>query len=123
MRRDRRGFITVIEVMILLLVVAIVFAMQPRGHRPRPQAKKKACISNMKTIEGATELYLMEKDVAPGTVLDQDTLRREGYLKTEPQCPGGGGYAIRIRYGPDGRTVSEIRCNIHATIDDTTSGL
>jgi len=124
--RNRRGFITVIEVMILIVVVALVAAVaRPRGSgRNRPAAIKKACVSNMKTIEGAVELYLMEKSVRSGTRLYLDQLKAEGYLKTEPKCSKNGRYEIRVKTA-SGTTAgaTDIRCDIHGTIDDTTSGL
>lgn len=121
----RRGFITVIEVMNLLLVVAIVATVSPSRHRNiRPQAIKKACVSNMKTIEGAVELYLMEKKPPAGSRIDLEFLKAEGYLKTNPTCARNGRYSIRVS-SPSGDIVErvEIRCDLHQGIDDTTSGL
>lgn len=94
------------------------------GHRERRPSSKKACVSNMKTIEGAVELYLMEKNVGLGVSVDLKLLLREGYLKTEPQCPKGGHYSIRIASAAGGSAGSTvISCTVHRTIDDTTSGL
>lgn len=108
---------------IALLGILAAIAM-PSHHGARPQARKKACVSNMKTIEGAVELYLMEKKISLGTAVDLKSLTREGYLKTTPQCPGGGAYTIRCNSSSGSVPAAiVISCSIHRTIDDTTSGL
>ncbi len=43
------------------------------------------CLSNLKTIEGAVELYLMENSAG---VNGQDDLVKNGYLKRESTCRG-----------------------------------
>lgn len=123
----RRGFITLIEVLILILVAGITLAANDRFFNRRhtcSTSPKKACVNNMKCVDGAVELYLMEKNLDAGTPIDLPTLKREGYLKYEPTCPTGGHYAIRVDAGSiPGASVSVVRCSIHQGIDDTTSGL
>lgn len=118
----RKGLPAFILLMIGLFFLAAIST--PNFNRARGQAKKKACISNMKTIEGATELYLMEKSSRPGMQISAEELTQEGYLKTIPQCPAGGRYMIRIGNAANGGGGSTlIICSVHAGIDDTTAGL
>lgn len=50
-----------------------------------PMSKvKQNCISNMKTLEGATELYNMENKQICNISVDE--LVNKGYLKTTPYC-------------------------------------
>lgn len=82
-----KKFFGVLEniLMVLFAVFIIWAAIMPSGYQtPRLGAIKKSCVSNMKTIEGAVELYHMENGQAP--ILTISDLVAKGYLKTEPQC-------------------------------------
>ena len=106
--------------MIVIAIIGILAAIAvPNFNRARAQAKKKACVSNMKTIEGAVELYLMEQSVAQGTQVTVATLTGQGFLKTPPKCPSAGTYTISVGSGSTGQTI--ISCSTHKTVDDTTS--
>ncbi len=72
-------------------------------------AKIMACCANMKTIEGACELYLMEN----GDTKDQLTIAElieKKYLKKEPRCPlnKDSSYFLKVK---GYQTV--IKCNEH----------
>jgi hypothetical protein len=107
-------------VLTLALVGSAATVVVPMFKRSSAMAKKRACISNMKTLEGATELFVMEHDMLKHGAVHVQTLVDQGYMRQMPVCPSGGNYAI-IRRGegtPDART--EVVCTIHATLDDLT---
>jgi len=114
-----------------IFALGILSAIATPSYRRAPiQARKKACVSNMKTIEGAVELYFMEHDRDRAPTPDLRTLKVEGYLKSEPLCSANGVYSIRVRPSPpagaggrSARPFFTIECSIHGGIDDTTSGL
>ena len=63
----------------------------------RADSKRAACISNMKQIQTAGELHLMNH---PGKVPTLDDIcGSEKYIRTEPRCPLGGRYKISLENG------------------------
>ena len=72
-------------------------------------AKIMACCSNMKTIEGACELYLMENG-EPKDQLTITELVEKKYLKKEPRCPlnKDSSYLLKVK-----GYQSVIKCNEH----------
>ncbi len=57
----------------------------PNFTKARTKAQEKACIANMRTIEGACELYKMDNN-SPATLTVDDLAKKE-YLKSAPVCP------------------------------------
>lgn len=116
--RGRGGNWVFVLVILVVLGILAALALPPRINRA---ISRKACISNMKTIEGAVELFLMEHGPQAVTL---HRLINERYLRTEPKCPSGGVYTIRLGPPPPGGYPSvTIHCSIHQGIDDTRSGL
>lgn len=72
-------------------------------------ARLKACCSNMKVVEGACELYLMENS-APKAALTVGELVSKKYIKVEPRCPldNASSYTIEMK---GYETV--VRCRAH----------
>lgn len=94
-------------------------------HSGRSHARQKACISNMRTIEGAIEMYLMDHDVKEckwipkqeNETLTLDTsktspLVKDKYLKKFPTCKAGGKYVL---HGP--ADSLHVECTIHGTVE------
>jgi len=99
------------------------FNQVPGYNRTRQPSIKKNCVSNMKTIEGAVELYQMENwNPKNGNIakIDVETLQKNGYLKSIPRCPGNGLYTITVAAPADMKSaqyrMTEIECQVHGRL-------
>ena len=84
MRLSRSGF-TLLELMILVAIIAILALIAtPFYMRYAMEARKSACIANMKEIEAAVELAKMGGHAVPAK---EDVFGMDKYIKTMPTCP------------------------------------
>lgn len=111
----------IIIALIILTFVAVAY-IQKKDRAFSGKTRVKMCVSNMKTIEGAMELYLMENDTDNkryGPDFGVETLISNGYLRSEPKCPEKGRYKIRLTK-PIKTIVTDISCDKHGSLNDIT---
>lgn len=89
MKRNQKGF-TLVELMVVVLIIAILVAIAiPLYTKSQESAQRSACKANLRTLMGSIAQYMSENGSYPD---DLQTLADEGYIKSVPECPGGGTY-------------------------------
>ncbi|HNY11218.1 MAG TPA: hypothetical protein PKK26_06465 [Candidatus Wallbacteria bacterium] len=105
---------------LFVFVIAYFFAMpNPGGGRSSSMMKKRSCISNMKTIEGALKLFYMENTYQDNVAISFKELISKKYLKSIPHCPAQGPnfeYMMHSTKALDGKVISEVECSLHGKL-------
>jgi prepilin-type N-terminal cleavage/methylation domain-containing protein len=85
---------TLVEVLVVVLIIGILLVIAlPNFLEVRNASRAKACISNLKAIDGAKQQYILEKKVS-WTITPLDTDLAPTYMRAFPACPAGGSYSI-----------------------------
>ena len=94
---------TLIEILIVVILLGILAAIViPQFSEATTEAETNTCDTNKQAISAQAELYKFKNGSFPATVA---ALVTAGYLKTTPECPGGGTYAID--------TDGVVTCTVH----------
>lgn len=89
--KSEKGF-TLIELMVVVAIIAVLVSIAiPSFINATSNAKVKTCQANLRTIDGAIQVYYAEVGSAPADVA---ALVTGTYLKEAPTEPTGGSYAI-----------------------------
>jgi len=84
--KKQNSAFTLIELMVVVAIIGILLSIAAFNYpKLLRNLKKKACISNMRTIYGASQLALMENPTLPNLKLK--FLVDKKYLRTRPVCP------------------------------------
>src|SRR5881394_1061735 len=82
--------IVLIPVVGLLAAIAI-----PNFVKAREASQRAACISNLRSIDGAKAVWALENKKVDGTIPSSSDLFGPGkQMANEPACPAGGNYSL-----------------------------
>jgi hypothetical protein len=102
---------TRVAVIYSLVALAAVFAMAPAiirefTRRTCPGYARNSCISNLKQIEGAKNIWQLENEKTTNDVpADSDIFGTNLFIRTKPTCTAGGAYTL-------GRVCDRPKCSI-----------
>jgi general secretion pathway protein G len=108
-RRDPQSGVTLIEMMVVLVIIAVIAAMVVPNVIGRPdEARVTVARTDLRAIAGALELYRLDNRTYPNTaqgllaLVERPTVAPEpvnwasgGYLVVTPQDPWGASYVYR----------------------------
>jgi prepilin-type N-terminal cleavage/methylation domain-containing protein len=88
------GGFTLIEIMIVIAIIGMLAVVAiPFYAKARKSSQTKACINNLKQIDGAKDRYALEQGLTNGDPINMTDIIPY-FMKKTADCPAGGSYSI-----------------------------
>lgn len=97
MKKSSGGAFTLIEVMIVVVIMGVLLNIAaPNLVRARERTRSRACVSNLRRIDGAKEQWAMDTRASSGAAGPAMTalVGAARYIKSTPVCPSNGSYTV-----------------------------
>lgn len=97
-RLNARDGFTLVEIMIVVAIIGLLAVIAiPNFFKNREVAQRNTCISNLRVVDTAKQLWAMETGKADADEPDEADLVGFGlYLKKMPVCPASGEYTFEV---------------------------
>ncbi len=99
MKREhsRSAGFTLVEIMIVVAIIGVLASVAVPGFlRSMNEARRSACVANLRAIEGAKITWAFESRKATTEVpTDADLFGVDRPIRDKPSCPAGGVYELK----------------------------
>lgn len=112
------SFVNIFVGLFIAVIVLAIFIPMTGRSGSRVRARVRACMANMRVLQGAVEMYNMDNQKMISE-FDENTLEllvSGKYLKSRPICPGSPSGVYRS----NGDLTKEgvISCSVHGTVEN-----
>src|SRR3954470_7869277 len=92
----RTGGFTLVEIMIVVAIIGLLAAIAiPNFIKARTASQRAACVSNLRTIDGAKNVWALEqKKTGSDSPTDADLFGPTLSVREKPNCPANGSYTL-----------------------------